>query len=343
MMKVLVSIHQLGTRNDFLDEGSIKLLEDNFEVIYNDLDRRYTDEENKEILNSVDAVITGWGSNSCIGMVSDNTSLKMIAHTGGTVGDLVDDDIYNRGIKVVSGNKLYAESVAEGCVAYILSALRRIPTEIAGMKEGHFEHPLVEEEGGTMGILDREIGIIGLGAISKNLIKLLKPFRCKFKIYSRYPVDPDYLKENNAVYCNDLNEVFSTCSVVSLHSALNDKTRGMIKKEHFELMPKRGVFLNTARGGVIVQSDLEEVLQARPDLYAVLDVFEPEPPVADCILRKLPNAYLIPHRGGPTRDRRAFIGRAVVEEVIHFSKGEPLDLEITQEYSSRMTRQAPKK
>ncbi len=342
-MKVLVSIHQLDTRNDFLDEGSIKLLEDNFEVIYNDLDRRYTDEENKEILNSVDAVITGWGSNTCIDMLDDNTRLKMVAHTGGTVGDLVDDATYDLGIKVVSGNKLYAESVAEGCVAYMMAALRRIPTEIAGIKEGYFEHPLVEAEGGTMGLLDREIGIIGLGAISKNLISLLKPFRCKFKIYSRYPVDPEYLKANNATYTSDLKEIFSTCSVVSLHSALNDKTRGMIKKEHFELMPQRGVFLNTARGAVIVQSDLEEVLQARPDLYAVLDVFDPEPPTEDCVLRKLHNAYLIPHRGGPTRDRRAFIGRAIVEEVIRFSKGEPLTLEISREYSSRMTKQAPKK
>ena len=339
-MKVLISIPDNFVRSDFLDAGSIKLLEENFEVIYNDLGRNYTQDEMKEMLTKVDIVITGWGFASCIdGPLHGNTNLKMIAHTAGSVGDLVDQEAYDLGIKVVSGNRLFAESVAEGTIAYIMSALRRIPTEIQGMKNGHFHHPTVEAEGGTRGILDREIGLVGFGMITKDVITLLKPFRCKFKIYSQYPIDPEYLAANNATQVADLHEIFSTCSVVSLHSALNDKTRGMIKREHFECMQKNAVFINTARGGVIVQSDLEEVLQERPDLYAVLDVFTPEPPAPDCVLRKLDNAYLLPHRGGPTRDRRPYIGRAVVEDIVRFSKGEPLKLEITREYSSRMTKQ----
>ncbi len=340
MMKLLVSIPEGGVRDGFLNEGSIKLLEDNFEVIYNDLGRKYTQDEWKEILNTVDVVVTGWGFPTCIGgALEGNTRLKLIAHTAGSVGDLVDDEAYSKGIKVISGNRLFAESVAEGTVAYMLAALRKIPTEIQGMKEGLFHHPTVNDEGGTLGLLDREIGIIGLGMISTDLMKLLKPFRCKFKIYSHYPIKEEFLKENNAIQVDTLEEVFSTCSLVSLHSALNDTTRYMIKKEHFALMPERGIFVNTARGAVIVENDLIEVLKERPDMYAILDVYDPEPPTQDSALRTLHNVYLLPHRGGPTNDRYPYIGRGVVEDIVSFSKGEPLKLEITREYASRMTRQ----
>ena len=337
-MKVLVSIPAGATRDGFLDEGSIKLLEDNFEVVYNETGKNYNQQTLAEAIKDVDVLITGWGFASCIdGPLHNNTSLKMIAHTAGSVGDLVDSEAYDKGITIVSGNKLFAESVAEGTIAYMMAALRKIPTEVYGLKEGLWRHPEVPA---TKGLLDREIGIIGYGMISQNLMKMLQVFRCKFKIFSQFPMDEEFLKSVNATKVDTLEEIFSTCSIVSLHSALNEKTRNLIGKEHFDLLPEGALFVNTARGAIIRQKEMEQFLVERPDVTAILDVYTPEPPEADNVMRSLKNVYLMPHRGGPTNDRYPHIGRAVVEDIIHFAKGEPLKLEITREYASRMTKQS---
>jgi phosphoglycerate dehydrogenase-like enzyme len=337
-MKVLVSIPEGSTRNGFLDEGSIKILEDNFDVVYNETGKNYNQAQLAEAIKDVDVLITGWGFASCIdGPLHDNTSLKMIAHTAGSVGDLVDAEAYDKGITIVSGNKLFAESVAEGTIAYMMAALRKIPTEVYGLKEGLWRHPEVPA---TKGLLDREIGIIGYGMISQNLMKMLQVFRCRFKIYSQFPMDEEFLKSVNATKVDTLEEIFSTCSIVSLHSALNEKTRNLIGKEHFDLLPEGALFVNTARGAIIRQKEMEQFLVERPDVTAILDVYAPEPPEADNVMRSLKNVYLMPHRGGPTNDRYPHIGRKVVEDIVHFAKGEPLELEITREYASRMTKQS---
>lgn len=337
-MKVLVSIPAGGTRDGFLDAGSIKLLEDNFDVVYNETGKNYNQEQLTEAIKDVDVLVTGWGFASCIdGPLHNNTSLKMIAHTAGSVGDLVDAEAYDKGITIVSGNKLFAESVAEGTIAYMMAALRKIPTEVYGLKEGLWRHPEVPA---TKGLLDREIGIIGYGMISQNLMKMLQVFRCKFKIFSQFPMDEEFLKSVNATKVDTLEEIFSTCSIVSLHSALNEKTKGLIGKEHFDLLPEGALFVNTARGAIIRQKEMEKFLVERPDVTAILDVYSPEPPEADNVMRSLKNVYLMPHRGGPTNDRYPHIGRKVVEDIVHFAKGEPLELEITREYASRMTKQS---
>ena len=345
MMKALVSLPDGAIKDSFLNEGSKRILEENFEVIYNELGRNYTTEELTELIKSVDILITCWGTPSCIGgPLHGNTNLKMIAHLAGSVGDLVDDEAYDLGIKVASGNRLFAESVAEGTVGYMLAALRRIPSCVIALRDGLWRGAVFgadndPETYSSRGLLDREIGLIGFGMITKELIKMLRVFRCRIKIYSQYPIDPEYLKENNATQTSSLDEIFSTCSVVSLHSSLNDKTRGMITGDHIRSMPKHGIFINSARGAIVREDELAEALAERPDVYAVLDVFIKEPLAADSPLRKLENAYLQPHMGGPTIDRREHIGRAVVEECVRFSRGEELQFEITRAYSSRMTKQ----
>ena len=150
----------------------------------------------------------------------------------------------------------------------MLAGLRRLPEYMNEVKSGGW---LLPGEDLSQGILDQTVGIIGMGVIAKSLIKMLKPFRVKLKLYSGYPIDEDYLKENNAVQAS-LEEIFSTCRVISLHSALNDRTRGMLGKEHFELLQEGAIFVNTARGAIIRENEMTEVLKQKK-IRAVLDVF----------------------------------------------------------------------
>lgn len=334
-MKILITIPDGVVKDEFLTHETKELLEEKFEVIYNTIGRNYTSEEMYEAASDVDIVLTGWGTPTFIGgPIENNKSIKLIAHTAGSVANLVDEAVYNHGIRVISGNRYFAESVAEGTIAYMMSSLRRIPDDVYDMRHGLLwktESPIV-----TGGILDRDIGIVGFGMISRYLVEMLKPFRTNIKIYSSYPIDPEFLKENGASQVS-LEEAFS-CSIVSLHSSLSDRTRGMIGREHLELIPDGGIFINTSRGAIVREGELIEVLKER-NIFALLDVYEIEPLPLDSELRSLPNVYPLPHRGGPTNDRRPYIGKKIVEDLIRFKKGESLLCEITAEYAKRMTKQ----
>lgn len=336
-MKVLVTVPEGIFRNKFFNEENKKILENNFDVTYNELGRDYTEEELKEVIKGYDIIITGWGTPSFIDTcaLQETDGIKMIAHTAGSIGDLLDDNAYAKGITVLSGNRMFAESVAEGTLGYMISSLRHIPDEVNGMRSGEI---LWKKRGymDTAGLFDREVGIIGYGMISQYLMEMLKPFRCKIKIYSQFPVDEEFLKSVNAVPAS-LEEIFSTCSIISLHSALNEKTKHLITKEHFAMMQDGALFVNTARGAVVKQDEMIEEL-AKGRINAFLDVYTVEPLEEDSPLRKMKNVYLTPHRGGPTVDRWTYIGKGVIEDVVRFSKGEPLKYEISREYAARMTK-----
>lgn len=332
-MKLFVSMPKgSAVIRRFLPEEVREYLEERFDVEYSPLDRQLTRQEFKEFTKDKEAVMTGWGSVSIDGEMVENSALKLIVHTGGSVGSLVNREIYEKGIRVLSGNDLYADSVAEGVIAYMLVALRKIPDYLSEVKDGGWRIEGTESEG----LLEQSVGIIGMGAISKRVIKLLQAFRANIKVFSSYPIDEDYLKAYHLKQTT-LEDIFSSCKVVSVHSSLNEKTRGMIGKEHFELMRDGAVFINTARGQIVREDELIEALKENR-FRAVLDVYCQEPLALDSELRTLRNVYCMPHKGGPTADRCPAITKALADNMCKFLRGEKMELEISSEYVNRMTK-----
>ncbi len=334
-MKIFVSIpRNSGVMNTFVSDDVKKYLEQRFEVHYSPLERQLTSEEVAVYAKDADVIMTGWGHCPLDAEILENTSIKLIVHTGGSVGDLVDQTIYEKGIKVISGNNLYADSVAEGVLAYMFMALRKLPDFVNNVRAGGWRP---EGDGDyTEGLYDQTVGIIGVGAISKRVVKLLKPFGVSLKLYSGYLIDEEYLKENNATQAS-LEEIFATCKIVSLHSAMNERTKGMIGKEHFDLLQEGAVFINTARGAIIRENEMIEALKEKR-FRAVLDVFCKEPLDPDNELRELENVYCIPHKAGPTIDRRPYVTMRLADNIMKFMNGEEMELEIGSEYASRMTK-----
>lgn len=338
MKRVLVAIPNGDMKDTFMPEYVRQYLEEHFEVVYNPYDRQYTEEEFAEILPEYDAVMTDW---FCLNLkekaLKDTERLKLIVHTGGTVANLLDGYAYQKKIKVFSGNIMYAESVAEGTIAYMMAALRRIPEYVDDTRNGMWRSNSDVWEG----LFDKTVGIIGLGAIGRNVVRLLQPFRVKIKIYAHYEIEKEFLEQYHCETAS-LEEIFATCDIVSLHSALNDQTTGMIKGEHFASMKDGALFVNTARGPIIREDEMVEELRKKR-IRAVLDVFVKEPLPVDHELRKLDNVYVIPHMGGPTLDRREHITKALIGEMINFFDGkEDSDFEITEEMARLMSRH-PKK
>ncbi len=110
----------------------------------------------------------------------------------------------------------------------------------------------------------------------------------------------------------------------------------MITGAHFASMKPNACFINTARGAVVREQEMIEVLKQRADLYAILDVTHLEPPEPDSPLYALPNVVLTPHIAGSLDRECQRMGRIVVEELERYLRGEPLKWAISREQAARL-------
>jgi phosphoglycerate dehydrogenase-like enzyme len=126
--------------------------------------------------------------------------------------------------------------------------------------------------------------------------------------------------------------MFRTCQVVSNHLPDRDDMVGILNRKLFELLPKKGIFINTGRGRQVNEPELAEVLARRIDLSALLDVTFPEPPAPESPLYSLPNVFLSPHLAGSVNDECHRMADYMLDECRRYLKNEPLQYEVKMEY-----------
>lgn len=332
-MKAFVAMRDNDVRDSFFSEEAKKYLEERFEVCYHHGEEQPTAEEFIKAVKDCDVVFTGWGTPKVTYDMLKDSKVKILAHTGGSVGTVADNSLYENGIRIISGNPIYARSVAEGVIGYMLMGLRDIPYYVNEVRHGGWHG--AQGRHTSERLLDQTVGIISFGAISRYLVDMLKAFQVKMKVYSAHIIDPQYLADNDIEQVS-LEEIFSTCHIVSLHSALTKETEGMIGKEHFDLMQDGAMFVNTSRGHVVREDEMIEVLKTGR-IRAVLDVYHKEPMELDNPLRTLENVYCMPHVAGPTVDWRPQVTMRLADDVIRFANGEPMEMEVSAEAASRMT------
>lgn len=165
------------------------------------------------------------------------------------------------------------------------------------------------------GLLNRTVGIVSYGAIAKHLAAMLQVFGCKIKVYSR-SISDDELKKYNMEKVT-LEELFSTCDVISVHTAYNEHTKHFIEKKYLSLIKKGALFINTSRGAVVNEEELIEELSTGR-FYAALDVFEKEPLPKDSKLYDMDNVLIMPHKGGPTKDMYRHLTTGILMEMAEF-------------------------
>lgn len=328
--KILVTIPEGEVFRTFFDEDNRRAMEALGEVEWNRKDSQFTPEELKERLRGKDICVTGWGCPPLEEEILENAKeLKLVAHTGGSVKPYVTDAVYERGIRVVSGNRVFAESVAESVIAYALAALRDIPHYSRRLKEGHWP-----ERFQNRGLLDRSVGIVGYGMISGYVVQMLQPFHNDIKVFSRHIGDEELEKWN--MQRAGLEEIFSECDIISIHSGMTKENYHLITEELLRKMKPGALLINTARGAIIDEEALVRVLGEK-DIYAVLDVYETEPLPQGHPLTACERALLMPHMGGPTIDRRLAVTKAVMKDISHFLEGKGLDCEIDRAYAGKMS------
>ena len=195
-----------------------------------------------------------------------------------------------RGVRVCSAKAMNAIPVAEFCLGHVL---------LAG--KGVFHNLRTYEPDGPQpvkgcGNYRLRLGLIGCGAIARQLIRLIQPFDLDIAVYDPF-VSASELQDLGCQQAS-LEECFATCQVVSNHLPHLPSTVGMIGAQHFESMPERATFINSARGQQVHQDELAQVFAARQDLTAILDVTTPMKLPAASPLWDLANVTLTSHIAG---------------------------------------------
>jgi phosphoglycerate dehydrogenase-like enzyme len=228
-----------------------------------------------------------------------------------------------RGIQVVSGKRANAKSVAEFCLAQILLGMKGYFRNTREYQTPEYYSRPYRGPGNN----GDTVAIIGAGEIGRMTLELLRPLPMEKIVVETYlsSADATALGARKVT----LAEAFATAQVVSNHLADSPATKGVLTGALFRTMRPGAVFMNTGRGPQVVEADLLAVLHERPDLTALLDVTDPEPPDAQSPLFNLPNVNLTTHMAGSFNNEIPRMADLIIEEFLAFRENRPLHCSVS--------------
>jgi len=215
------------------------------------------------------------------------------------------------GVTVTNTPGVAAISIAEHCLALMLSVARRIPRTDAEIRQGHWPRG----EGAQM--CGKTLGIAGLGAIGRRFAHLGAAIGMRVIAWTMHP-NPAL-----GIELVPLEQLYRDSDVISLHLRLSDETRGMVGEGEFAMMKRSAILINTARGPIADEAAMIEALLTRRIAGAGMDVFDVEPLPAGHPLTRLPNVVLTAHSAGVTPEALEAGLQMAVDNVFHFLEGHP--------------------
>ncbi|MCW4020659.1 MAG: hydroxyacid dehydrogenase, partial [Candidatus Bathyarchaeota archaeon] len=266
-------------------------------------------EDLKRNLRDAEGCITGWGSIPVTGEILEAAPrLKVIIHSAGSVKKYISSEVWDRGVRVASVANVNAIPVAEYNLGMILVNMKSV---FAYQNEFREKGPKAWKRLPTVrGCYRSKVGIIGMGHIGRFILKLLQPFDFEILIFSRYFPDEEARKLKARKV--SLEELLSTCDVVTLCASNVPRNRHMINRETLSLMKDGATFINTSRGALVDEEALIDELRIGR-ITAVLDVFQEEPPPKESLFYSLPNCIITPHIAGSASGETKRLGRQALE------------------------------
>ena len=231
-------------------------------------------------------------------------NLKVIGKYG--VGlDMIDLHAMKRhGVNLGWTGGVNKRSVSELVISYSIALLHRTIFANAEVRKGKWYQVKGRQ------LSDCTVGIIGCGHVGKDLVELLQPFNCK--ILANDVLDFKDFYKKYEVTSVGLEELIRKSDIVTLHLPLDKSTRNILNSDKLSLLKDDAVLINLARGGLIDEVALKELLNNNKIAGAALDVFEVEPPV-DPSFATMDNVLITPHIGGSTEEAILAMGMAAIE------------------------------
>ena len=277
-----------------------------------------------------EVLFTCWGFPFDLVTPEHFPALRAIFYSGGSVKGFA-RPLLERGIQVVGGRSANGIAVAQFCLGQIILSCKgffrntRECRDAGTRKAGCFAGP---------GMYGEKIALLGLGAVARELLPMV--LRCDLKVLA---VDP-YLTAAEAgklgVEATTMEQAFAMAYIVINHLPNLPGLRGVLNRPLFASMRQNATFINTGRGAQVNEDDLIDVLRQRPDLTALLDVTDPEPPRLDSPLLSMPNVQLSSHIAGAINDEVLRQGDFVIGEFKRYAAGLPLQHADTLEMLDRL-------
>lgn len=288
--------------------------------------------DHRDLVGEVDFILSGWKSPIYdADFLAAAPRLRGVFYAAGSIRYCVTDAFWARNIPITSAYAANAVPVAEYTVSVALLSLKQFWSRSVlarrGLGWGDHTRPIP-------GAFRAVIGLVSYGMIARKVVELLSAFDVTVIVYC------PYLDEASAALGGvervSMEELFRRSDVVSIHTPVLPETRGFIDGRLVRSMKPSATLINTSRGVILNQVSVIEALRDRPDITAILDVTDPEPPTAEDPLFRLPNVVVTPHIAGSHGSECQRLGSYMVDELRRFLSGEPLRWRITREMAMRM-------
>ncbi|MCJ7708569.1 MAG: phosphoglycerate dehydrogenase [Anaerolineales bacterium] len=258
------------------------------EVIVVPVRERLSEEELLRYAGEIDGVICGDDRFTARVLEAAAPRLKVISKWGTGIDSIEWEAAARLGVSVCNTPRAFTEAVADSVMAYVLAFARRLPWTDRAMKACQWEKVP------GRALHECTLGVVGVGAIGKQVLGRAKAFGTRLLGNDIVPVDPGFVIEVG-VEMTTLPDLLARADYVSLNCDLNPSSRHLMNRQTLDLMRPGAILINTARGPIVNEEALVEALRAGTIGGAALDVFEDEPLPTDSPLLSMDNVLLAPH------------------------------------------------
>lgn len=250
------------------------------------------------------------------------SSVELICEAGTGYNNIDITAARERNIAVCNIPSYSTEAVAQLVITFLLNLSSSLIQQQVMLQKKNFDNFTKHLQVPHFELQDKTLGIIGAGAIGREVIKIALTLGMKILVHSRTP--KSWGEEN--VQFVSLEDLLIQSDFVSIHCPLTADTRHLINRDKFKLMKPTAFIINTSRGPLIKETDLIAALQEGTIAGAALDVQDPEPPELNNPLFDMDNVILTPHIGWRRLESRQRLIKLMADNIEAFIEGRPINV-----------------
>ena len=301
-MKVLVS--------DNLGEAGIKMFQEE-EGIEVDVKTGLDPQALKAIIGDYHALVIRSATKVTEDLLQAAKNLKVVGRAGIGLDNVDIPAATKRGVVVMNTPTGNIITTAEHTIAMMMALTRNIPWGTSTLKAGLWEKKKLQGRE----VYNKVLGVIGFGKIGSIVADRARGLKMQVIVHDPF-ITPELI-ERAGFEPVSLEELYGRSDYITLHVPKMKETTGLLNKAAFDQMKDGVMIINCARGGIVVEADLNEALKSGKVAGAALDVFEHEPP-GTCPLFEIDRVICTPHLGASTQEAQTNVAVQVAEQIIAY-------------------------